>query len=89
MSEIEKIKREKEKEIEKIKKEKEKERTLSEEFFSRSPFTQSYIKSLVMTIPTSQYKHVPDNVDKYNESSPSTQRNMVVYGLVPPTMPRK
>ena len=76
-------------EIEKIKKENEKDRTLSEEFFSRSPFTQSYIKSLVMTIPTSKYKHVPDNVDKYNESSPSTQRNMVVYGLVPPTMPRK
>ena len=75
-------------EIEKIKKE-EKDRTLSEEFFSRSPFTQSYIKSLVMTIPTSQYKHVPDNVDKYNESSPSTQRNMVVYGLVPPTMLQK
>jgi hypothetical protein len=77
--------------IEKIKKEEKekKERTLSEEFFSRSPFTQSYIKSLVMTIPTSKYKHVPDNVDKYNESSPATQQNMVVYGLVPPTMLRK
>jgi hypothetical protein len=74
-------------EIEKIKKEKE--RTLSEEFFSRSPFTQSYIKSLVMTIPTSKYKHVHDNVDKYNESSPSTKQNMVVYGLVPPTMLRR
>ena len=83
-----KIKKDEEKKDEK-EKEKEKERTLSEEFFSRSPFTQSYIKSLVMTIPTSKYKHVPDNVDKYNESSPSTQRNMVVYELVPPTMPRK
>lgn len=70
-------------------KEKEKERTLSEEFFSRSPFTQSYIKSLVMTIPTSRYNHVPDNVDKYNESSPDTQHNMIVYGLVPPTMLRR
>lgn len=79
-------------EIEKIKikiKEKEKERTLSEEFFSRSPFTQSYIKSLVMTIPTSKYKHVQDSVDKYNESSPATQQNMVAYGLVPPTMLRR
>ena len=72
--------------IKKKEKEKEKERTLSEEFFSRSPFTQSFIKSLVITVPTSRYNHLPDNVDKYNDSSPATQQNMVVYGLVPPTM---
>jgi len=72
--------------IKKKEKEKEKERTLSEEFFSRSPFTQSFIKSLVITVPTSRYNHLPDNVDKYNDSSPATRQNMVVYGLVPPTM---
>ena len=68
---------------------KEKERTLSEEFFSRSPATQSYIKSLVGTIPTSRYSSTRSNVDVYYAASPNTKRNMVIYGLVPPTMLRK
>ncbi len=67
----------------------EKERTLSEDFLSRSPATQYYIKSLVGTIPTSTYKRDKHNVDVYYASSPNTQRNMVAYGLVPPTMIRK
>ena len=78
-------------EIEKIKikiKEKEKERTLSEEFFSRSPFTQSYIKSLVGAIPTSRLLLTHSNVDVYYAASPNTQQNMVIYGLIPPTMIR-
>jgi len=70
-------------------KEKNKERTLSEDFFSRSPATQSYIKSLVSTIPTSRYRHVVENIDVYYAASPNTQRNMVLYGLVPPTLIRK
>lgn len=66
-------------------KEKNKERTLSDDFFSRSPATQSYIKSLVATIPTSRYRHVVENIDVYYAASPNTQRNMILYGLVPPS----
>ena len=71
-------------------KEKNKERTLSEDFFSRSPATQYYIKSLVGTIPTSRDSPIRhSNVDVYYAASPNTQRNMVLYGLVPPTLLRK
>ncbi len=70
-------------------KERDKGRTLSEDFFSRSPATQYYIKSLVGTIPTSRDSLTHSNVDVYYASSPNTQRNMVAYGLIPPTMLRK
>jgi hypothetical protein len=61
-------------------------RTLSDEFFSRSPATQSYIKSLVGTIPTSRLLMTHSNLDVYYAASPNTQRNMVLYGLVPPSI---
>ena len=61
-------------------------RTLSEDFFSRSPATQSYIKSLVGTIPTSRVLLTHSNVDVYYAASPNTQQNMVIYGLVPPSI---
>ena len=64
-------------------------RTLSEDFFSRSPATQSYIKSLVGAIPTSRLLLTHSNVDVYYAASPNTQQNMVIYGLIPPTMIRK
>jgi hypothetical protein len=65
-------------------------RTLSEDFFSRSPATQYYIKSLVGTIPTSRDSPIRhSNVDVYYAASPNTKQNMVIYGLVPPTMLRK
>jgi len=65
-------------------------RTLSEDFFSRSPATQYYIKSLVGAIPTSRDSLIKySNVDAYYAASPNTQQNMVIYGLVPPTMLRK
>ena len=67
-------------------KEKEKVRTLSEDFFSRSPATQHYIKSLVGTIPTSRVLLTHSNVDVYYAASPNTQQNMVIYGLVPPSI---
>ena len=71
-------------------KDREKGRTLSEDFFSRSPATQYYIKSLVGTIPTSRDSPIRhSNVDVYYAASPNTQRNMVIYGLVPPSMIRK
>ena len=59
-------------------------RSLSEEFFSRSPSTQAYIKTMVCTIPTSKFTSEYTNIDKYNESSPKTKTNMVIFGLVPP-----
>jgi hypothetical protein len=61
-------------------------RTLSEDFFSRSPATQYYIKSLVGTIPTSRDSFTCSNVDVYYAASPNTQHNMVIYGLVPPSI---
>ena len=61
-------------------------RTLSEDFFSRSPATQSYIKSLVGTIPTSRLLLTHSNVDVYYAASPNTQQNMVIYGLIPPSI---
>ena len=64
-------------------------RTLSEDFFSRSPATQYYIKSLVGAIPTSRYRHVVENIDVYYAASPNTKQNMITYGLVPPTLIRK
>lgn len=70
-------------------KDKDKGRTLSEDFFSRSPATQYYVKSLVGTIPTSRESLTSSNVDVYYAASPNTQQNMVIYGLVPPTMIRK
>jgi len=65
-------------------------RTLSEEFFSRSPNTQAYIKSMVMTIPTSKARlsHDFSNVEAYNQASPNTKTNMETYGLIPPNMIR-
>jgi hypothetical protein len=61
-------------------------RTLSEDFFSRSPATQSYIKSLVGAIPTSRLLLTHSNVDVYYAASPNTQQNMVIYGLIPPSI---
>ena len=66
-------------------------RTLSEEFATRSPFTQAYIKSMVLTIPTSKVRlsHDYANVDMYNQASPNTKTNMETYGLIPPNMIQK
>ncbi len=62
-----------------------KKRTLSEEFFTRSPNTQAYIKSMVMTIPTSKprFSHDSASLEMYNQASPTTKTSMEAYGLVP------
>lgn len=65
---------------------KEKRRTLSDDFFSRSPATQYYVKSLVGTIPTSRELLTYSNVDVYYAASPNTQQNMIIYGLIPPSI---
>ena len=61
-------------------------RSLSEDYYSRSPNTQAIVKSMVQTIPTSKYKVEYSSVDAYNLASPKTRTNMEVYGLIPPTM---
>ena len=63
-------------------------RTLSEEYYSRSPNTQSIIKTMAQTIPTSKPNIEYTNADVYYASSPTTRKNMEIYGLVPPTMLR-
>ena len=61
-------------------------RTLSEEYYSRSPNTQSIIKTMAQTIPTSKPHTEYTNTDVYYASSPTTRSNMEIYGLVSPTM---
>jgi hypothetical protein len=61
-------------------------RTLSEEYYSRSPNTQSIIKTMAQAIPTSKSQVEYTNTDVYYASSPKTRNNMEVYGLIPPTM---
>ena len=63
-------------------------RTLSEEYYSRSPNTQSIIKTMAQTIPTSKPHTEYTNTDVYYASSPTTRSNMEIYGLVSPTMLR-
>lgn len=59
------------------------ERTLSEEYYASSPYTQSIIKNMVGTIPTSTYVAEYNSFDVYNASSPTTKNNIEIYGLVP------
>ena len=63
-------------------------RTLSEEFYSRSPGTQLLIKSMVLTTPTSKLKrdYTNMNIKVYNQSTKDEQRIMEQYGLVPGNM---
>lgn len=62
-------------------------RTLSEEFMTRSPNTQVYIKSMVMTIPTSKANtEEHSNIEAYYRASPNTRTNMETYGLIPPNI---
>jgi hypothetical protein len=59
-------------------------RSLSEDFYSRSPNTQSIVKYMIGAIPTSS-KCVEEqtNIEEYITASPTTQYNMVAYCLVP------
>ena len=59
-------------------------RSLSEDYYSRSPNTQAIIKNMVGAIPTSS-KRIEEhsNIEEYIKASPATQYNMVAYCLVP------
>jgi hypothetical protein len=68
----------------------EKKRTLSDEYYSRSPNTQMIIKTMAQTIPTSKVHmdYSNTNKDVYYASSPRTKSKMEMYGLVPLTILR-
>jgi hypothetical protein len=57
-------------------------RTLSEEFHSLSPKSQSMVKFHTTHSPTSKYKKEYTSMDKYNESNPTERAMMEQYGLV-------
>ncbi len=57
-------------------------RTLSEEFHSLSPKSQSMVKFHTTHSPTSKYKKEYTSMDKYNESTPTERAMMEQYGLV-------
>ena len=57
-------------------------RSLSEDFHSRSPGTQTMIKFYVENTPTSKYKKEYNNIDKYNESTDEEKKIMIQHGLV-------
>jgi len=57
-------------------------RTLSEEFYSLSPKSQSMVKFYTTRTPTSKYKKEYTNIDKYNDSTQTEREMMEQYGLV-------
>jgi hypothetical protein len=61
-----------------------KDRTLSEEFYSRSPNSQQLIKSMASSTPTSKYRKEYTNLDKYNDPDTTVEEKqfMEKYGLV-------
>ena len=58
-------------------------RSLSEEFYSRSPNSQLIIKSMACTTPTSKYKKEFSNMDIYRVATTEEKRIMIQYGLIP------
>lgn len=58
-------------------------RSLSEEFYSRSPASRAIIKGFSGTSPTSQYKKEFSNIDFYTSATPEERKFMIQYGLIP------
>ena len=61
-----------------------KQKSLSEEFLSRSPNSQFIIKSVAQSTPTSKFKNEYSNLDKYNDLNTSSEEKefMINQGLV-------
>ena len=59
-------------------------RSLSEEYYSRSPNSQQIIRAMAATTPTSKYKKEYTNVDKYNDPNTTHEEKqfMLKHGLV-------
>jgi hypothetical protein len=58
-------------------------RSLSEEFYSRSPASQAIIKGFSGTSPTSKYKKEISSIDIYRLATPEERKFMIQYGLIP------
>jgi hypothetical protein len=60
-----------------------KKRTLSDDYNSRSPNTQFYVRNMAQAVPTSKPSlDINANLEIYYASSPTTRNNMETYGLV-------
>ena len=57
-------------------------RSLSEEFYSRSPASQIIIRDMTGTTPTSKYKKEFSNIDFYKTATPEERKIMLQYGLI-------
>jgi hypothetical protein len=59
-------------------------RSLSEEYYSRSPNSQCIIRAMAAATPTSKYKKEYTNVDKYNDPNTTNEERqfMLKYGLI-------
>jgi hypothetical protein len=63
-------------------------RSLSDEFYARSPNSQSVIKGWTSTTPTSKYKKATVDdasiIEYYNNLDPKQQELMIQYGMLNP-----
>lgn len=61
-------------------------RTLSEEYYSRSPNSQQLIRAMAATTPTSKYTQEYTNVDRYNDPNTTNEEKqfMLDSGLIDP-----
>jgi len=59
-------------------------RSLSEEYYSRSPTSQCIIRAMATATPTSKYKKEYTNIDKYNDPNTTNEEKlfMLKFGLV-------
>ncbi len=58
-------------------------RTLSEEYYARSPTSRDIIKFMTQTTPTSKFKKEYTNIDEYNSSTDEKKQFMIKYQMVP------
>lgn len=58
-------------------------RSLSEEYYSRSPNSRILIMGMTQTIPTSKYKKEYTNMDEYKNASEEKKQFMIAYQMIP------
>ena len=57
-------------------------RSLSEEYYSRSPNSQLIIKSMTQATPTSRYKKEYTNADEFRTASDEKKQFMILYQMI-------
>jgi hypothetical protein len=58
-------------------------RSLSEEYYSRSPNSRLIIKSMAQATPTSKSKKEYTNMDEYTMASDEKKEFMIMYKMIP------